>query len=188
MVAAVISTIVKTIKFYIYSMKPKLFTTIVIIILAALLTVLTSVLLTIAFWGNAAYDINLHDTYIVMPEWLSGSSIIIDGFIFLLFVFAGRCIVGKFKLRRENVILLVLLFLAQVIANHVANLSAQIQHIHSSLSIYPPLSALPNVQAHEPDHHIAIFSCLPIILLVLLVIVAIITGKNWRRPPYENAS
>lgn len=152
-----------------------------------ILTTALSLLFTSTLFGNAALDINLHDTYFVneLSWWIFTFP---PFFVLLVLVYLIRAIVGRFKTRAVNIMLVAGLFVNVLILLTVYKFALSIDRMISSApggwTIYPPLSALGHAPKHasqtplsEPFSHI-IFIIL-IIFLILLVISAVLTGKNW---------
>jgi hypothetical protein len=158
-------------------MKPKLLVTLIIIaVFVPVFYILPGI-----WFGNSALDINMHDTYIVMPvpvlRWLGLLAFLP---LLLLLVFAGRCVVDRFRSRVENCVLLALLFINEVMCVWL------IKVFSGGFTLYPPLSQLPQQRMPEVSvFDTPILSTLQIILTLLLVIVAIITGRNWKEGKQE---
>ncbi|NHA06567.1 hypothetical protein G7092_22350 [Mucilaginibacter sp. HC2] len=163
-------------------MKLKPIITEVIILIAIYLATRLFVPFLAGSWeGNASLDINLHDTYFVI-DW---SVIIIPVFLMLTtIIYLVKESFYCYKRRLQNLILIIANFLFLLI---IYPLSALLNMIPKpDWTIYPPLSALPNgvISTADKGENILYFikqitPALIIIFMLILVITAILTGKNW---------
>jgi hypothetical protein len=153
-----------------------------------------SLLFTSALFGNAALDINLHDTYFV-GEFSWWIITLPPFFVLVVLVYLTRAIAGRFTNRMVNVVLTAGLFfnvllLLKVYKSLLAIENMIMSSASGSVTLYPPLSALKDVQ--KPVKHIqesapfshVIFIIL-IVVLVLLVTCSVLTGKNWNVNKHE---
>lgn len=164
-------------------MKPKLLVTIIILVVCIIAWAAYNM-----WFGNSTLDINLHDTYfVILPfHWL-----LFYAKVVLVLVFGARCIVGRFRSAPDNGLLLIALFLMQQACISVEAVLNQLHLMNHGWTNYPPLSALP--KSFPPQPHVLwyagpILSIVQIILTILLVIVAIITGRNWYKTTNETIS
>lgn len=141
--------------------------------------------------GNAALDINLHDTYFVINQ----SGIVMLIFTVPVFLMLATVIYlikegfYHYKRKFQNLILVVANFLFLTVMYPLSVLINMIQNAGGTL--YPPLSALP--KRIPPAHHdsnvvytvMQITPALIIIFMLILVITAILTGKNWNLNKHE---
>ncbi|WP_295718460.1 hypothetical protein [Mucilaginibacter sp.] len=168
-------------------------TELIILLGIFILTTALSLLFSSTLFGNAALDINLHDTYFVnkFSWWILTFP---PFFVLVVLFYLIRAIAGRFKTRAVNIILVAGVFVNVLILLMVYQFALSIDRIISSASggstIYPPLSALGHTPKQvnqtppsEPFSHI-IFIIL-IIFLILLVISAVLTGKNWNANKHE---
>jgi heme/copper-type cytochrome/quinol oxidase subunit 1 len=129
---------------------------------------------------NREFSINLHDTYFVIA-W---SRLIVVPYLFIVSViYLVREAFFKYNRRLQNIMLLVTLLLIIVILLGIDSFISTLAPQTSGWTIYPPLSALPqqNVQpAPLITATLQILFYLQIFFILLLVIVAILTGKNWK--------
>ncbi|MBB6108133.1 hypothetical protein [Mucilaginibacter lappiensis] len=137
------------------------------------------------FIGNTSMDINFNDTYWVINQ----SAIVILIFtvpVFLMLTTVTYLIKEgfyRYKRKVQNLILIVANFLFITVIYLLSLLFNMIQKAGGTL--YPPLSALPKTVS--PAHHdsnvvytaMQITPALIIIFMLILVITAILTGKNW---------
>jgi hypothetical protein len=163
----------------------------IIIELAILVAVFIATWLS-AFWFTGAHqidsptlDIGLYDTYLVLP-WLT---IIVQPFLMLItliyFVKEGFY---RYQRKFQNIILLTSNFIFIIYLNKFFSLTGFMGK--GGWTIYPPLSAIPKENKPYQDilviHHIEqILFFILIIFMLILVISAILTGKNWKIKPYE---
>ncbi len=161
-------------------LKP-IITEVIILIVIYLATRLFVPFLAGSWEGNASLDINLHDTYFVI-DW---SVIIIPVFLMLTtIIYLVKESFYRYKRRRQNLILIIANFLFLLI---IYPLSALLNMIPKpGWTIYPPLSALPNgvISTADKGENILYFikQATPIVIIIfmlILVITAILTGKNW---------
>jgi hypothetical protein len=148
--------------------------------------------LLIILFGNAPLDINRHDTYVVSSGFIIGLPTLL--LIFIVYIIKEGFF--RYGRRLQNVILLIVIFVINIELSKyieaVATLSKTINGFNR-LTIYPPLSALPThppiVAAPSPSpfgNMAQALFFLQIFFLVLMVIIAVLTGKNWNHN--KNAS
>ena len=141
--------------------------------------------LLIIFFGRAQFDINLNDTYVVFSGFITGLPV----FLLIFIVYIIKEAFYNYRRRLQNLILLTALFFinieSSIFIGSLAKMSKTISQF-KGWTIYPPLSALPTHQPTvaplQPDpfsHITQIFFYMQIFFLALLVILAVITGKNW---------
>ncbi|SHN18431.1 hypothetical protein SAMN05216524_106204 [Mucilaginibacter sp. OK098] len=153
--------------------------------LAILIASILLVHLLVIFFGRTQFDINLHDTYVVS----SGSIISLPVFLLIFIVYIIKEAFYRYKRRLQNLILLTALFFINMEVSTFVGSVTQMSKTVSQFkgwTVYPPLSALPSHQPAvvplqpDPFSRISeIFFYMQIFFLALLVILAIVTGKNW---------
>jgi hypothetical protein len=159
-----------------------------------ILALVFSLLFTGTLFGNAALDINMHDTYFVgkFSWWIVTFP---PFFVLVLLIYLIRAVVGHFSNSIVNIAVTSGIFFNVLVLLRVYKSFLVIENrIRSSaiVTLYPPLSALNDVQKpvkdfrdSEPFSHV-IFVIL-IVFLVLLVVSAVITGKNWNINKHEQS-
>ncbi len=144
-----------------------------------------------SLFGNATLDINLHDTYFIIGWW---PSIIIPFFVLITLIYLIRVLAAGFSKRTTNTILTISLFGDFLFLLAAYKTALAFDRMMASLpdgeTLYPPLSALKSTRKpvhqtllHQPFSQF-IFIIL-IIFLILLVISAVLTGKNWNTNKHE---
>ena len=166
-------------------MKPKPFT---IEVLILVIVVLIICWFTGVFTADT-YGIDLDDTYIVTPATIVMAPVLL--LIFIIYIIKEAFY--RYRRRPQNIILLIVLFLINILSSMFARLMAKMSVILEQTkggTLYPPLSALPqhlHAIRHKPFVNFAqIIFFEQIFFLALLVILAIVTGKNWNTD--KNAS
>ncbi|WP_183567250.1 hypothetical protein [Mucilaginibacter sp. SP1R1] len=170
-------------------MKPKSIiaelVTLIIIYIAIRLFVF---LLTGTWRNNATIDIDLLDTYFVIGQ----TSVVIPAFLMLTtIVYLLKEGFYHYKRKAQNLILIIanLLFLIALYP-----LSTLVNMIPKpAWTLYPPLSALPKATSLSYNQNVRAFFFIKqitpgmiIIFMLILVISAILTGKNWNIHKHEH--
>lgn len=172
-------------------MKPKQ-----IIIEAAIVTIVVAATwLTIkSLTISTLIDVQLHDTYFVMEP----STLIFPvSCLFIMLIYLIKEWFSGFKRRLQNLILLTSNFLFLVWLYPVSIFIKVLPQ--PGWTIYPPLSALPNAaisdfEGKQKEYALMVNSLkhlTPIVVIVfmlILVIISIIIGKNWKTNTNEQAS
>ncbi|MCO5946304.1 hypothetical protein [Mucilaginibacter flavidus] len=170
-----------------------------LIIELVILIVVSSLTTAMLFWVTGfhkvygpAIDIPLHDAYFTFAT----KTILLPALSILIFiVYAVKEAFYRYCRRLQNLILLSSIILINICFpfgfNLVRGLAAEMRPSPNGWTIYPPLSALPKVQPNIPkempfEHFFNVFAYTQIFFILLLVIVAVITGKNWN--PNKNVS
>ncbi|WP_094572231.1 hypothetical protein [Mucilaginibacter xinganensis] len=162
-------------------MKRKTFLIEIFILAASVLLVRILVVL----FGRPQLDINLHDTYLVFSENIVGFPVL----LLIFFIYIIKEAFYKYKRRLQNIILLLSLFFINIeVSKFIGSLAVMSKKTSqfNGWTIYPPLSASsshqPIMAAPQPNPFVGITQIifyLQIFLVALLVILAIVTGKNW---------
>lgn len=165
-------------------MKPKAIIKEIILLLSVLLIVwLVAFRITGTAMLNRTLDINLHDTYFAIA-W--SKLIILPYLLIISLVYLIREAFFKYRRRLPNVILLFDLLVIIIILLKLNELIMNIAPATSGWTIYPPLSALPGQNALPYPVSPLITTAAQILFyfqiffILILVIVAILTGKNWK--------
>lgn len=168
----------------------------VIVTVAFVIAIIFSVLLTGGLFGLSTFDINLRDTYFVAK--FSWSILVLFPMSLLtLLIYAIRSGNNQFKNRLQNIILTSSIFLVIVSLLRIYKFAAFFELMipannNNGWTIYPPLSALPKVShpAHSQPSHPITHGILIILIffLLMLVICAMLTGKNWNTNKHEQAN
>jgi hypothetical protein len=131
------------------------------------------------FFGNSSLDINMHDTYFVIkPSFLNEVGMPFLWLITIIYLIRAR--VNRFENRLQNSILLVSCFFLNVTMLFALKATAIFEGMNT---VYSRLPGSTNKVLFQSD--LQTFFTIQIILTVLLVIVAIITAKNWHKAIYE---
>jgi len=138
-----------------------------------------------AILGNTALDIQLHDTYFVFKfSW--EDLMLLPFLILIMLIYAIRGTINRFKSQIQNFILLTSTFLFNVQLLFYYKITTKLSSLHTGWTIYPPLSALPDHNLTTPSPPspfrgiLEILFYTQIFFFVLLVIIAVLTGKNWK--------
>ena len=166
------------------------------ILAIAILAILLIVLWTISF-GNDAIDVNFHDTYPVITH-AKEKVFALPVLLFVTLVYLIKEAFHTYMRRFQNVVLLTSVFLANMVFIYFISffhgiVSQMIGNDQAGWTIYPPLSAIPRKFPYQKfpetsvihSHWQVLFS-IQIFFLVLLVIIAILTGKNWNAKQSES--
>lgn len=163
-----------------------------LIILAAIFLITMLVL----YWATGFHqffkpgvDIALHDAYFVFATSTILPPVLC---LFIFLVYSVREGLHRYRRRLPNLILLTSVFTINICLFFDFNLARQFASelkftgADGGWTIYPPLSALPQAQAkHEvllPDpieHFFNVFIYTQIFFLLILVIVSVLTARNW---------
>jgi len=147
------------------------------------------IMLCIVVIRNDALDVPLHDTYFVINH---AKEKILPFFILLLisvFYIIREAFYG-YKRIFQNIVMLVCLFSINLIllfwVNFFHKLTPKLDAHQGGWTIYPPLSALPKAPVVNPlpnssllDEIGQILLIIQIFFVLLLVIIAVLTGKSW---------
>jgi heme/copper-type cytochrome/quinol oxidase subunit 1 len=154
----------------------------VLIVLAVLMvTLLLAFFVKGVIMGNTTLDIPLHNTYFVLK--FSWQMFVLLPFLILIsLIYAVRGTMDRFKNSRQNFILLISTFLLNVLLLWYFKLIGKITIHPSRWTVYPPLPGIKdnNAQPSLFTHIEQILFISQIILMLLLVIIAVLTGKNWK--------
>jgi len=139
----------------------------------------------VVFFGRVQFDINLHDTYVVSSAPIIGLPV----FLLIFVIYIIKEAFYRYKRRLQNLILLIALFIINIeLSKFIGSLAKMSKTVSQfkGWTVYPPLSALPSHQPTvtppqlDPFSPISqIFFYMQIFFMALLVILAIVTGKNW---------
>jgi hypothetical protein len=165
-------------------MKPKQ----IIIELAIITAVVTTTWLTVkSLTASTIIDVQLHDTYFIM----AASTLIFPiSCLLIMLIYLVKEWFSDYKRRFQNLILLTSNFLFLVWLYPVSIFIKKLPQ--PGWTIYPPLSALPKAiptpdfEGRQKEYALMINSfkhLTPIVVIVfmlILVIMSIITGKNWK--------
>jgi len=158
--------------------------TIILVLLATLLIVLW----TTAF-GSDKIDFNLHDTYFVINN-TKEKIFVFPVLLMLIMVYVIKEAFYGYHRRFQNIVLIAAIFLVNIFLLSCVGLfhlvTSKLDGMQRGWIIYPPLSALPKVRPLNALQHKSLFEAawqillfMQMFFLVLLVIIAVITGKNW---------
>ncbi|SDE15550.1 hypothetical protein SAMN05216464_104158 [Mucilaginibacter pineti] len=171
-------------------MKPK--TIIIEILIVAAIFVITWLLFT-HYVSNTTLDIDMKDTYFVIQP---APIILTAGLLIITLVYLIKEGFKRYKRRFQNIILLVANFLVLVKLYPYTVFASTLSS--PGWTIYPPLSALgKNIPpiSEKLYHHLFVLmlikQILPFIVvlfMLILVITAVITGKNWHTQPHEQTT
>jgi heme/copper-type cytochrome/quinol oxidase subunit 1 len=161
--------------------KTEIFIIAIILILLIILWFFNSILP-----GNRSFDIDWHGTYFIF--W--GRVFVLPVLLLTAIIYLIKEAFCGYKRRFQNLVLLTSCFMVNVIlifgVSFLYNVASQTGANNRGWIIYPPLSGMP---ATLPDgaflastlfsniSHILLF--IQIFFLLILVIIAVITGKNW---------
>ena len=171
-------------------MKPK--TIIIEVLIVASIFVITWLLFT-HYVSNTALDIDMNDTYFVIKP---APIILTAGLLLTTLVYLVKEGFRRYKCKFQNIILLAANFLLLVKLYPYTVFASTLSS--PGWTIYPPLSALGKNNPPVSDkllEHILVLSLIKQILpfivvlfMLILVITAVITGKNWHTQPHEQTT
>ncbi|HWD90499.1 MAG TPA: hypothetical protein VG367_20375 [Mucilaginibacter sp.] len=160
-------------------MKPKtIIIEITILLVIALCTLLVMYYLTgLKHLNESVLEAEIHSSYFVFARstlWIP-LFLLIASLTYLL-----KEAFYRYKRRLPNLILLICLLLFNLELLSFLKFIASLHHF--GRTIYPPLSAIPKESPDVSDYKETVMQVLfflQILFLILLVIVSILTGKNW---------
>ena len=171
-------------------MKPK--PIIIEVLIVASIFVITWFLFT-HYVSNTALDIDMHDTYFVIQP---APIILTAGLLLTTLVYLIKEGFRHYKRRFQNIILLIANFLLLVKLYPFTVFASTLSS--PGWTIYPPLSALPKnipLISEKLYHHLFVLSLIKqtlpfivVLFMLILVITAVITGKNWHTQPHEQTT
>ncbi len=161
--------------------KTEIFIIAIILILLIILWFFSSILP-----GNRSFDIDWHGTYFIF--W--GRVFVLPVLLSMTVVYLIREAFYGYKRRFQNLVLLTSLFMVNAIlffgVSFLYNIASQTGSNSRGWIIYPPLSAMPRTLPDGAFLASPLFSNISNILLfiqiffmLILVIIAVLTGKNW---------
>ncbi|TWR30252.1 hypothetical protein FPZ43_04730 [Mucilaginibacter pallidiroseus] len=166
-------------------MKPKrmVIESIIVISSFVLTALLLNALTGSPVFGKKTIDINLHDTYFVIE--LSLPLILTPGLIFITIIYLFRNTYAHFKNHLQNLVLLGSLFLLNLFTiQAIQPVTKVTAMLGGKWTVQPPLpnQAQSDKVPVSPVSELAdILFYVEIILLLILVAAAVLTGKNWKR-------
>jgi hypothetical protein len=111
---------------------------------------------------------------------------LLPGLWLVTIVYIIRTAINHYKNPLQNLILLTVCFALNILMLNYLRLSAAFDGLSAHvLTLQPPLSNLSKINAHRSNDSLygnitEIIFAIQIILLVLLVIIAVLIGKNWK--------
>ncbi|MDP9078026.1 MAG: hypothetical protein M3O71_11415 [Bacteroidota bacterium] len=131
------------------------------------------------------FDINLNDTYAVFSAQIIAFPILI--LVFVIYIIKEAFY--QYRRKPQNIILLLVVFFINIgllmFIKSLSVMSGLTDNVKGG-TLYPPLSALPAHHSHSTSVRygslsdiVQILSYTQIFFLALLVIIAILTGRNW---------
>jgi heme/copper-type cytochrome/quinol oxidase subunit 1 len=161
--------------------KTEIFIIAVILILLMILWFFDSILP-----GSRSFDMDLHGTYFIF--W--GKVFVLPVLLLVTVIYLIKEAFYGYKRRFQNLVLLTCFFVVNVIlffgVSFLYNIASQTGANNRGWIIYPPLSAMPRTLPDGSFLSSALFSNISHILLfiqifflLILVIIAVLTGKNW---------
>jgi hypothetical protein len=157
-----------------------------IVLVVALLLILLSID-PVIFINSSAFGIHfLNKPYLVVPS---------QKLIFLILILLSLIYIIKeafyhYKRRFQNLILLVTVLFVNIYFLSITKFFAVFFSISCGRTVYPPLSAMhdnrPPLSSSAFEGRLTNLFYIQIFFLVLLVIIAILTGKNWNSKQSES--
>lgn len=152
----------------------------VVLILIGLFDILAAV-----FFGNSTLDISLHDTYfLVQDSWITS---VLPPFLWLItIVYIVRTAINHYKNLLQNFILLTACLALNILMLNYLKLSAAFDGLSAhALTLRSPMPNLSKIDVSKwngspYNNTTEIIFIIQIFLLLLLVIIAVLTGKNWK--------
>jgi len=165
------------------------------ILAIAISAVLLIVSWTISF-GNDAIDMNFHDTYLVV-EGTKEKILVFPLLLLIALVYLIKEAFYAYRRRFQNVVLLSSIILINAVLTYLVSffhgIITQLIGDRGGWTIYPPLSAIPRKLPDQKFPDTSTFHStwqvvfyIQIFFLLLLVIIAFLTGKNWNAKQSES--
>ena len=153
--------------------------------LLLLITIALAVIL--IFWfgsqiypRNTSFEIALNDTYFI----IAGKLFILPVFLgLIMIIYIVKEAIYFFRRKFQNIVLLISTLLFNIYLLFFAKFFTVFFAVNGGRTVYPPLSALrdnnPPMSLSGVDRRLTILLFIQIFFLIILVIIAILTGKNW---------
>jgi len=150
----------------------------IVLIVALLLILLSSN--PVIFINFSAFDVRLFNkTYSIVPAQV----LIFVILILLSLIYIIKEAFYQYKRRFQNLVLLTTVLFVNIYFLSITKFFAVLFSINCGRTIYPPLSALhdnrPPVSSSDFDERLTNMFYIQIFFLLILVIIAVLTGKNW---------
>ena len=157
----------------------------IVLIVALLLILLSSD--PVIFIDFSAFDVRIFNkTYSIVPTQVLIFAIL----ILLSLIYLIKEAFHRYRRRFQNIILLITLLVVNIYFLSITKFFAVLFSINCGRTIYPPLSALhdnrPPLSSSDFGDRLTDMFYIQIFFLLVLVIIAILTGKNWNAKQSES--
>jgi heme/copper-type cytochrome/quinol oxidase subunit 1 len=136
---------------------------------------------------DSTLDINVHDTYFVIPNY---HFLLLIGISIYFVIYLIRALRRNFKNLTANLILIIATILLSIVIGGISTIVDNFAQLFSGWSIYPPLSAGEGMEHVEQEikpkeNNFGILSTVlfytQILLLIFLAYCGFKTGRNYER-------